>query len=239
MAMVWRIALACWLLLAAPAVAEEAGACQAAGQTAERAQGLPHGLLLAIGRVESGRRDPITGRTVAWPWTINVAGNGRLFDRREDAIIETRALQARGVASIDVGCFQINLIHHRAAFVSLEEAFDPQANAAYAAGFLSALHTRTGSWDGAVAAYHSARPERGGPYRDRVMASLADGGARLDRQSETELPVRQVTVWTPTQGVGRIRVWTPSTLGQAASVISIRLSADGSSIRLPIVITGP
>jgi hypothetical protein len=62
------------------------------------AHALPPGLLLAIDRVESGRRDPVTGRVAAWPWTINAAGLGRLFDRREDAIIETQALQVRGVS---------------------------------------------------------------------------------------------------------------------------------------------
>jgi hypothetical protein len=239
MAKLWGIVLACWLLLVASASAEEASACQVAAQVAERAQALPPGLLPAIGQVESGRRDPVTGRVAAWPWTINAAGMGRLFDRREDAIIETQALQARGVTSVDVGCFQVNLFYHPTAFASLEEAFDPQANAAYAARFLSALHTRTGSWDSAVAAYHSATPERGGPYRDRVIANLEDGRARWDRQPEIGLPVRQVMVWMPMQGVGKMQVWTPSTLGQAASVISIWISADGPQIRLPVVAKGP
>lgn len=224
MAKLWEIVLVCWLLLAAPAAAEEAAAaCQAAGQAAERAQALPPGLLLAIGQIESGRRDSVTGRVAAWPWTINADGTGRLFDRREDAISETRALQARGVASVDVGCFQINLFYHSAAFASLEEAFDPRANAAYAARFLSALHTRTGSWDGAVAAYHSATPDRGAPYRDRVMASLADVDMpRVEARREIALPVRQIAVWIPAQYAGRMQIWTPSAPGQAASVISIR-----------------
>ena len=50
-----------------------------------------------------------------------------------------RAMQANGVRSIDVGCGQINLMYHPDAFPNLELAFDPQANAAYAARFLKAL----------------------------------------------------------------------------------------------------
>jgi hypothetical protein len=65
---------------------------------------------------------------------------------------------------------QINLQNHPAAFASLDEAFDPAANTAYAARFLRALYVQTGSWPAAAAAYHSQTPGIGEPYRDRVMA---------------------------------------------------------------------
>lgn len=232
----WWAVVGCCLLIAGiipRAVADGAAtACQLAGQMAERAQALPPGLLLAIGRVESGRRDPGTGHVVAWPWTVNAAGVGRLFDRRDQAIAETRAVQARGVASVDVGCFQINLLHHPAAFASLEQAFDPQANATYAARFLSALHIRTGSWDRAVAVYHSATPDQGGPYRDRVMASLAGADmSREDPREEIASPIRQITVWIPLQHAKPMRIWMPSAPGQAASVISIRPTLRPNALR--------
>lgn len=71
---------------------------------------------------------------------------------------------------LDVGCLQINLGYHPAAFRSLDEAFDPAANAAYAAHFLRGLRDETGSWPKAVAAYHSRRPVEGQRYLTQVLA---------------------------------------------------------------------
>ena len=85
--------------LATPAAAPDPSfACRAAIAVAEREQGIPSGLLQAIGRVESGRRDPATGRFAPWPWTINAEGRGMYFPTREAAIAEVRQLQARGMA---------------------------------------------------------------------------------------------------------------------------------------------
>jgi hypothetical protein len=127
-------------------------------------------LLSAIGRVESGRRDPGTGAWGAWPWTINAEGQGSYFDNKADAIKAVQALQARGVRSIDVGCMQVNLMHHPNAFPSLDMAFEPAVNADYAARFLVGLHDQTGDWTKATANYHSAWPPEGEPYAAKVMA---------------------------------------------------------------------
>ena len=81
-----------------------------------------------------------------------------------------RALQARGVRSIDVGCLQVNLMYHPAAFASLDEAFDPRINAAYAARFLNTLYAERRDWAHAIAAYHSETPALGDAYRVLVMA---------------------------------------------------------------------
>jgi hypothetical protein len=215
-----------------PTGAAGAPACQRAGLDAEHALNLPPGLLLAIGVVESGRRDPMTGRVAAWPWTITANGVGQAFESQAEAAAATRALQARGVTSIDVGCFQINLHHHPAAFTDLDEAFDPQANAAYAARFLSALRTRTGSWENAVAAYHSATPELGGPYRDRVLASLTGG----DALSAAAPPnVERVLVWTPTPATNRMQVWTPDAPGLAPGVISFGPAPAGPPLPVTMI----
>ncbi len=72
--------------------------------------------------------------------------------------------------SIDVGCMQVNLMYHPNAFASLDEAFDPSANAQYAARFLNALYGASGSWVQATAAYHSETPAIGADYQRRVMA---------------------------------------------------------------------
>jgi hypothetical protein len=127
-------------------------------------------LLAAIGRVESGRRDPGTGIWGAWPWTINAEGTGAYFDTKAEAIQAVEALRARGVRSIDVGCMQVNLMHHPTAFPNLDMAFEPAVNADYAARFLIQLHEQTGDWTTATADYHSANPDEGGPYAAKVTS---------------------------------------------------------------------
>jgi hypothetical protein len=67
---------------------------------------------------------------------------------------------------------QVNLMNHPNAFASLDEAFDPGANAHYAARFLNALYAASGSWVQATAAYHSETPAIGADYQRRVMARL-------------------------------------------------------------------
>src|SRR6185312_155219 len=163
------------LLIAVPAFAKEPPPpptpgmlCRAAISAAERSLKVPAGLLPAISVVESGRADS-RGAVHPWPWTINAEGQGRFFDTKEDAIAAVQALQARGVKSIDVGCMQVNLMHHPSAFASLDAAFDPATNAMYGAKFLSALYGQLGSWPVAAAAYHSQMPELGDDYRRRVM----------------------------------------------------------------------
>jgi len=169
------------VLLAGPAWAETASPfddCDSAIVAAEQAgravrqAAIPDKLMPAISRVESGRLDPITKRLRAWPWTINVEGVGAFFDTKDSALATVRALQARGVKSIDVGCMQVNLMHHPKAFASLDEAFDPPANARYAALFLRTLYRQTGNWNLATANYHSADAERGEDYQRRVFGRV-------------------------------------------------------------------
>lgn len=147
-----------------------AAQCHDAARAAEQNYALPPGLLDAIGRVESGQYDPLSGKVSAWPWTVNAAGEGQHFATRDDAAAFVRERQAAGTTSIDVGCFQISLLYHPDAFATLEQGFDPVANADYAAQFLVRLHERAGGWETAVALYHSATPMLGDAYRDQVLA---------------------------------------------------------------------
>ncbi len=228
-----------------PAAAQGVGpGCAAAGQVAERQWSLPTGLLAAIGQVESGRR----GIPGAWPWTINAAGQGYHFDGKEEAIRVVQLLQARGVRSIDVGCFQINLQHHPAAFASLEEAFDPFANAQYAARFLDNLRERTGSWDGAIGAYHSATAARGDAYRARVMAAwagapMAAAAAQPSPPRLAALPARgmliPVAAAQPSLPLAPTRVWTVSSEAMGVRVWSAApAAARPGATGLPRVIAG-
>jgi len=161
----------------------DSAVCAAAGSAAERAAALPANLLVSIGMVESGRADPLTGRVAPWPWTVNVDGNGQYFDSKADAEAFVRLAESSGAGDVDVGCFQISLQNHPDAFASLDQAFDPVANASYAAGFLNQLKAQTGSWNTAIANYHSAVPDLGLPYQRRVLAAwhgLGDVPAGLD-----------------------------------------------------------
>ena len=153
--------------------ADDSALCRAAISTAESGQRIPDAFLAAIARVESGRPDRQTGGLVAWPWTINAEGVGSFYTTKAEAVDAVRALQARGVRSIDVGCLQVNLLNHPDAFGSLEQAFDPAANASYAGRFLISLFDKMGSWPLAAAAYHSQTPTIGAAYQRRVLAEWA------------------------------------------------------------------
>lgn len=144
--------------------------CETAIASAEWAERLPPRLLGAIAAVESGRPDPNGGAPHPWPWTVNAQGQGYFYASKAQAVAAVRALQAQGVASIDVGCMQVNLMYHPDAFATLDHAFDPARNALFAARFLSALHTATGHWMAAVAAYHSETPDIAADYRAQVLA---------------------------------------------------------------------
>lgn len=162
--------------LAGPAAAQSPSAlCRSAIAATERGMGIPDRLMQAIGIVESGKPDE-RGGTTAWPWTINVEGIGYSFPTKAEAIAAVNAHRAQGARSIDVGCMQVNLLHHGSAFSSLEEAFDPVANARYAATFLQQLLAQTGSWPRATAGYHSLTPDVGAEYSRKVLAVWARPG---------------------------------------------------------------
>lgn len=136
---------------------------------AERAAGMPTHLLTAVSKVEAGRWRKDTGEILAWPWTVTSGGEGRFLPSKAAAIAEVERLRAKGVTNIDVGCMQINLHYHPKAFDSLEQAFDPDRNVAYAIGFLRELRARWGSWTRAVGNYHSNTPTLSGRYRVKVF----------------------------------------------------------------------
>ena len=137
----------------------------------ERQYGIPTHLLSAIASTESGRYHQGLKIKLPWPWTINAEGKGYFFDSKAEAITAARKLRARGVQSMDVGCMQVNLYHHAQAFASLEQAFEPENNVAYAASFLRNLYQEDNSWKNAAAAYHSKTPQLGKEYVGLVYNS--------------------------------------------------------------------
>ena len=154
---------------------KQSALCLGALAAAEQRRGTAPGLILAIARAESGR--PVAGMPglQPWPWVVNADGAGVYFDSKPAAVAWTRLALARGVRQVDVGCTQVNLQSHPAAFASLDDAFDPASNADYAARFLSQLRAEPGSnWFTATGFYHSRTPVLADDYRERV-ADIAAG----------------------------------------------------------------
>lgn len=191
--------------------------CEHAAGDAERAFGLPPGMLRAIGMVESG----------GWPWTANVDGAAEIYRNQAEATEALLRVRERKPANIDVGCFQISMRYHPMAFASFAEALDPVANATYAARFLRDLRERLGDWNRAAGAYHSATAPLEAAYRERVMAiwkDLPQSSPILTAPSETQPRWRVISIGPAIQPT--VTVWT---------IASISTGRNGT--QLPHVIT--
>lgn len=134
----------------------------------ERKFSIPHGLLSAISKVESGRYHEKHKRVISSPWVIHAEGRGHFFKNKHEAIKAVQNLKDKGVTNIDVGLMQVNLFYHGKAFATLEHAFDPKTNIEYAAKYLTSLKKEHATWSKAVAHYHSASPVHHVPYRQKV-----------------------------------------------------------------------
>lgn len=212
------------ILLAGPAAAD----CTEAAAEAERAHAIPPGLLLAIGRVESGRYDPARNAVAPWPWSVNAGGQGWYFADLAAATAHVAKLQEGGVRSIDVGCFQINLMHHPGAFASAAEGFDPARNADYAARFLASLYAKTGDWPAAAARYHSATPGFADAYRARVLAAW--GGAAPGNQYASDAPYRPARLPGVVLASAGVRVFVPGEPGASRPGLP-RVFTPGQALR--------
>ncbi|MCE3231062.1 MAG: Soluble lytic murein transglycosylase and related regulatory protein [Alphaproteobacteria bacterium] len=150
------------ILGATQARAQIENMCEPLIRRYEATHGIPHKLLTAISLVEYGK-----------PY---------VFPTKKEAITRVRKLQEMGVTSIDVGCMQVNLKQHPSAFPTLEAAFDPATNIAYAAKFLKTKKISKGSWGSAVAHYHSSTPRFHIPYTQRVLKtwSKAQNGRMIN-----------------------------------------------------------
>lgn len=149
------------------------GLCDLAARNAAKDHGVPLDVLRAITRTETGRGGK--NGLQPWPWTVNMEGAGKWFDNEDDARRYVFAHFKRGARSFDVGCFQINYRWHGQAFDSIDQMFDPVANAQYAARFLKELYSEFGDWTKAAGAYHSRTPTFANKYAarfDRIRNNL-------------------------------------------------------------------
>ncbi|WP_415405004.1 transglycosylase SLT domain-containing protein [Tateyamaria sp. SN3-11] len=139
--------------------------CDSAALAASEETKVPLDVLRTITRTETGLLR--LGRLQPWPWTVNIEGEGHWFQTEAEAQAFVFEHFKRGIRSFDIGCFQINYRWHSQAFRSIEEMFDPAANAVYAARFLSKLHAEFGAWTSAAGAYHSRTPKYARTYKTR------------------------------------------------------------------------
>lgn len=184
--------------------------CDIAAQRAAQNTGVPIAILLSIARVETGRA--VGGQFAPWPWSTNVSGKGYFFDSADEAIDFADDLLANGNSNFDVGCFQINLRWHSKNFGSLQEAFDPESNAVYAAQFLTELFQSEGSWAAAVAAYHSRTPDLAQSYLQKVKATWE----KIQDVGQTEIPAEVVEL---TPRINRYPLLQSGQIGNTGSLV--------------------
>ena len=129
---------------------------------------MPPKILAALSLAETSRWHAGGKVLLAWPWTVTSGTYARYLRDKASAIAEVERLQAKGIRNIEVGCMQVNLCYHPDAFATLEDTFDPDTNAMYAAGFFVDLQEDTRSWTRSIERYQSATLERGRAYRRKV-----------------------------------------------------------------------
>ncbi|TDN59100.1 transglycosylase SLT domain-containing protein [Paraburkholderia sp. BL10I2N1] len=123
-------------------------------------------VLAGIALNESG----LNGR--AWPWTLNVAGQGLFFRTRADAWRAIETLIAAHRCDFDVGLMQVNWCYHSERFASPWEALAPATNIRVAEDILNENYSKTHSVARAIAYYHSANPAPGQAYLERFERHL-------------------------------------------------------------------
>ena len=224
------------ILLCSPlaALAEEDGAvCGIETARQERLQAIPERLLHSISLVESGRWDARRRAVSAWPWTVTAEGEGQYLPNKAAAIAEVRRLRAGGVRNIDVGCMQINLQAHPDAFASLDDAFDPATNVAYAARFLVGLYGDAQDWPTAGAHYHSQTPDLAAEYKAKLLTvwtgAKGQGGPPTQLASAEPAPINR-----PPVGLVWAQAAVPSAalpfVDQGQRIVKAKADAESRSI---------
>lgn len=130
---------------------------------------VPADLLYAIALTESGRTVNKEHGYRPWPWTLNIDGRGKRFDRRQSAFRVLRTTLRDANSNVDIGLMQISWRYHSDKFESAYEALDPSTNLRIGADILRSCYERELDWWVAVGCYHAPNSvERAKKYRDRV-----------------------------------------------------------------------
>jgi len=174
------------------AIAAVTDICAEAAASAAQKHGVPYDLMMAVGRVESGRQTDLG--FMPWPWTINQAGDGAFYDSEKDVETKAVSLVSAGKSNFDVGCFQVNYGWHGEHFASLETMIDPATNADYAATLLKQLYDEKGDWIKAAGAYHSGTEAEAKTYIAKVEAALGQPGSEPEFVAESSGGLTQAAV---------------------------------------------
>lgn len=174
--------------------------CDRVSSLASKATGVPLSVLSAISLAETGQ---VTNQKfTSWPWTVNMEGKGIWFKTEADANTFVHKELQRGAKNFDVGCFQLNYRWHGEKFSSIEEMFDPNSNALYAANFLKKLYLEKGNWTDAAGAYHSRTPKYANKYKARFSQIHLKYHGNINRYSSPVQPPKvdltEISIESPT-----------------------------------------
>ena len=172
---------------------QSSSSCEQALSLAESQAGFPQGLLQAVALTESEYKDNHSGKIVAWPFTVTIAGEGHYFSNLSEAVNAVEQALIDQTNNIDIGCMQINYNYHGIAFSSIEQMFNPVDNVAYAASFLRQLYRRHGNWLQALSFYHSSDDTRGTQYQAKVLTKWTNLRSDIFDQPQTT-PDEKITM---------------------------------------------
>lgn len=123
-------------------------------------------------------------RTLPYPWTLCVRGQGLRFGSYAQTLAALRERVGSGITNVDCGAMQVNWHWHSDKLGSFERALDPYPNLAVGARILRAHFDASGNWRQAVAHYHTGGDpsaqarRRGARYAEQALARLERLGVR-------------------------------------------------------------
>ncbi|MDR1234100.1 MAG: transglycosylase SLT domain-containing protein [Holosporales bacterium] len=128
---------------------------------AEKDNGIPRGLLMAIAKVESG----------CDPYSVNAKHRSIHFKSKAKAEQFIDEYVKSGYSNMSVGCMQIHYHSHRKHFPSASDMLDSKKNVTYAANLLKSLYKQCGNWTEATKKYHGSHPKSNTRYCEKVLAA--------------------------------------------------------------------
>lgn len=130
--------------------AEDQKTCEQHLAAISQSEGVPLGVLYAVGLTESGKKGRLH------PYALNIEGTTVFTQNRKEALAVFQKARSEGKKLIDLGCMQVNHHYHGKQFASVSEMIEPESNIIYAARLLKSLRLSEGSWTAAVARYHAS-----------------------------------------------------------------------------------
>jgi soluble lytic murein transglycosylase-like protein len=158
----------------------------------EKKYQIPRDTLHSISLQETGKAHPSHKKMIVWPWVINLAGRSLYFNTKAETVYFVKQELKKGKKNIDLGCMQINWMHHGHNFRSVEHALEPRINVHFGAMFLRKKFEQVGNWHKAIAHYHSATPKLGEKYSQSVfkIANNLDANKKAIVQYYTDKNMR-------------------------------------------------